>query len=60
MLIGNGWFDPLVQYEAFYNFSNPSSTYDIAAPNETVRAEWFNNMWGPGTFSSLYQLPLPE
>ncbi|KAF1952579.1 carboxypeptidase S1 [Byssothecium circinans] len=49
VLIGNGWFDPLVQYEAFYNFTvNPGSTYGLPAPNETFREEWFNNMYGPG------------
>lgn len=50
VLIGNGWFDPLVQYEAFYNFTiNPTgNTYDLPAANESVRAEWYNNMYGPG------------
>ncbi|CAI6317170.1 unnamed protein product [Periconia digitata] len=49
VLIGNGWFDPLVQYEAFYNFSvNPGNSYNIAPPNDTVREEWYNNMYGPG------------
>ncbi|KAF2642848.1 alpha/beta-hydrolase [Massarina eburnea CBS 473.64] len=49
VLIGNGWYDPLVQYEAFYNYTvNPGSTYGLAPPNDTIRAEWFNNMYGPG------------
>jgi carboxypeptidase C (cathepsin A) len=49
VLIGNGWFDPLVQYEAFYNFSiSPGNTYDYMPYNDSVIAEWYNNLYGPG------------
>lgn len=49
MLIGNGWFDPLVQYEAFYNYSIfPGNSYDINPWNESVKAEWYNNLYGAG------------
>lgn len=49
VLIGNGWFDPLVQYQAYYNYSvDPGNTYDYDPYNETVKAEWYNNLYGPG------------
>ncbi|KAF2204519.1 carboxypeptidase S1 [Delitschia confertaspora ATCC 74209] len=49
VLIGNGWFDPLVQYQAYYNFSvYPGNTYDYDPYNDTVKAEWYNNLYGPG------------
>ena len=38
VLIGNGWYDPLIQYEAFYNFSVfPGNTYDYDPLNQTVK-----------------------
>lgn len=49
MLIGNGWFDPLIQYEAYYKFAvYPGNTYDYDPYNDTVKAEWYNNVYGPG------------
>ncbi|KAF2830580.1 carboxypeptidase S1 [Ophiobolus disseminans] len=49
VLIGNGWFDPLLQYQAYYNYSvYPGNTYDYNPYNETVKAEWYNNMYGEG------------
>ncbi|CAO2655634.1 Nn.00g044370.m01.CDS01 [Neocucurbitaria sp. VM-36] len=49
VLIGNGWFDPLVQYQAYYNFSVfPGNTYDYDPYNDTVKAEWYNNLYGEG------------
>ncbi|EFQ87460.1 hypothetical protein CFE70_006153 [Pyrenophora teres f. teres 0-1] len=49
VLIGNGWFDPLVQYQAYYNFSvYPGNTYDYDPYNDTVKAQWYNNLYGPG------------
>ncbi|KAI4658224.1 uncharacterized protein J4E79_007206 [Alternaria viburni] len=49
VLIGNGWFDPLVQYQAYYNYSVfPGNTYDYDPYNDTVKAEWYNNLYGPG------------
>ncbi|KZM24247.1 uncharacterized protein EKO05_0005773 [Ascochyta rabiei] len=49
VLIGNGWFDPLVQYQAYYNFSVfPGNTYDYDPYNASVKAEWYNNLYGEG------------
>ncbi|KAF2734251.1 carboxypeptidase S1 [Polyplosphaeria fusca] len=49
VLIGNGWFDPLVQYQAYYNYTvYPGNTYDYDPYNDTVKEEWYNNMYGPG------------
>ncbi|KAI1847579.1 hypothetical protein JX266_006431 [Neoarthrinium moseri] len=49
VLIGNGWFDPLIQYQAYYNFSvYPGNTYDYDPYNDTVKAEWYNNLYGAG------------
>lgn len=49
VLIGNGWYDPLIQYQAYYNFSvNPGNTYDFKLVNDSVAALWYNNLYGPG------------
>ncbi|KAB8297299.1 hypothetical protein EYC80_002654 [Monilinia laxa] len=49
VLIGNGWFDPLVQYEAFYNFTvSPGNTYDYSPFNASIQSEMYNNVYGAG------------
>jgi carboxypeptidase C (cathepsin A) len=49
LLIGDGWYDPLVQYEAYYNFSvSPGNTYDNSMFNQTIKDMWYNNMYGKG------------
>jgi carboxypeptidase D len=49
VLIGNGWYDPLIQYAAYYNYSvSPGNTYDYSGLNESMQAYMFNNMYGPG------------
>jgi len=49
VLIGNGWFDPLLHYQAFYNYSVfPGNTYDYDPFNASVKAEWYNNLYGEG------------
>ncbi|KAI0201334.1 Alpha/Beta hydrolase protein [Astrocystis sublimbata] len=49
VLIGNGWYDPMVQYQAYYNFSVfPGNTYDYAPFNEANASMFYNNLYGKG------------
>lgn len=49
MLIGNGWYDPLIQYQAYYNYSvDPGNTYNYAPYNDSMKAWMYNNLYGPG------------
>ncbi|RMZ92347.1 hypothetical protein DV736_g404, partial [Chaetothyriales sp. CBS 134916] len=49
VLIGNGWYDPLIQYQAYYNYSvYPGNTYDYDPFNASVKEQFYNNMYGPG------------
>ncbi|KAK5111817.1 hypothetical protein LTR62_004737 [Meristemomyces frigidus] len=49
LLIGNGWYDPLVQYAAYYNFTVfPGNTYDYFPFNSTIEDMMYNAMYGPG------------
>ena len=48
VLIGNGWFSPLLQYEAYYNFTvDPGNTYDVTF-NKMTQNQMYNNLYGPG------------
>ncbi|KAI1419801.1 Alpha/Beta hydrolase protein [Xylaria sp. FL1777] len=49
VLIGNGWYDPMVQYQAYYNFTvYPGNTYDYAPFDESNANMFFNNLYGKG------------
>lgn len=49
VMIGNGWYDPLIQYAAYYNFTvQPGNTYDYRPFNTTSEDEMYNNLYGPG------------
>lgn len=49
VLIGNGWVDPVVHYQAFYNFTvSPGSTYDIPFYNQSIQEKLYDNVWGQG------------
>lgn len=49
LLIGNGWYDPLVHYAAYYNFTVwPGNTYDYSPYNKSTQEKLYNSMYGPG------------
>ncbi|KAM3070273.1 hypothetical protein ACMFMG_010109 [Clarireedia jacksonii] len=49
VFIGNGWYDPLIQYQAYYNFTvYPGNTYDYSPFNASVQAQFYNNVYGAG------------
>ncbi|KAF2717975.1 putative serine carboxypeptidase [Polychaeton citri CBS 116435] len=49
VMVGNGWYDPLVQYAAYYNYTvYPGNTYDYRPFNESIEAMMYNAMFGPG------------
>ena len=48
VMIGNGWFSPLLQYAAYYNFTvSPGNTYGVHF-NESISNQMYNNLYGPG------------
>jgi carboxypeptidase C (cathepsin A) len=48
-MIGNGWYDPRIQYEAFYWFAvSPGNSYDYRPFNASVEAMMHNAFYGPG------------
>ncbi|KAF2663403.1 alpha/beta-hydrolase [Microthyrium microscopicum] len=48
VLIGNGWYDPLLQYQAYYNYTVfPGATYDIEFFNKTIQDQMYDNLYGP-------------
>lgn len=47
--IGNGWFNPLVQYQAYYNFTvYPGNTYDYRPYNKSTETKIYNSLYGAG------------
>lgn len=49
VMIGNGWYDPLVQYQAYYNFTVwPGNTDDYTPFNASIASQLYNNLYGPG------------
>jgi hypothetical protein len=47
--IGNGWYDPPIHYQAFYNFTVfPGNTYDLDVYNSTQKEQLYNNLYGSG------------
>lgn len=49
VMVGNGWYDPRIQYEAFYWFAvSPGNSYDYRPFNSSMEAMMQNNFYGPG------------
>lgn len=49
VMIGNGWYDPRIQYQAFYWFTvSPGNTYDYRPYNSSVESMIYNALYGPG------------
>ena len=47
--VGNGWYDPVIQYPAYYNYTvSPGNTYDFQPYNSTTAAEVYNGFYGAG------------
>lgn len=48
-LVGNGWFDPILQYEAYYQFTYESTyTYPELPYNASFDNQVNNALYGPG------------
>lgn len=49
VLIGNGWYDPRIQYQAYYWFAvSPGNTYDYRPYNSSVESMVHNALYGSG------------
>lgn len=47
--VGNGWFDPVIQFQAYYNFTvDPGNTYDFAPFNDSTKSRMYDNLYGEG------------
>lgn len=54
VMIGNGWYDPLVHYAAYYNFTvYPGNTYDYSPFDEATQRRMYDAMYGPGNCYDL-------
>lgn len=49
LLIGNGWYDAVVQTNAYYNFTvSPGNTYDVKLYTESQEEQMLNALYGTG------------
>ncbi|KAK0625088.1 Alpha/Beta hydrolase protein [Bombardia bombarda] len=49
VMIGNGWYDPYIQYQAYYNFTvSPGNTYDYRGYTPAQEAIVYNSLYGKG------------
>ncbi|GAB7365370.1 hypothetical protein MBLNU230_g6448t2 [Neophaeotheca triangularis] len=47
--IGNGWYDPVVQFGSYYDYTvSPGNPYNYSPYNVSTTAMLHNNMYGPG------------
>jgi carboxypeptidase C (cathepsin A) len=49
LLIGNGWYDPEIQFQAHYNFTvSPGNTYDFMPFNDSTSSKMYESLYGAG------------
>ena len=49
VLIGNGWFDPSIHFQSYYNFTvSPGNTYIGSPINGSVADQMYENLYGTG------------
>lgn len=49
LFIGNGWYDPQLQYAAFYNYTvSPGNSYDFRPFRKSVADRMYDSMYGKG------------
>ncbi len=49
VMIGNGWYDPIIQYQAYYNFTvSPGNTYDYLPFTANQSNQMYENLYGKG------------
>ncbi|KAK8026322.1 serine carboxypeptidase [Apiospora marii] len=49
LTVGNGWFDPILGYQAFYNFTvSPGNTYGYAPFDDDTAAALHDGLYAPG------------
>lgn len=49
VLIGNGWYDPTIQYAAYYNYTvNPGNPYGVTFNNSATIEKMYNGLYGAG------------
>lgn len=53
VMIGNGWYDPLLQYGGYYNYTL-DNTYDVSFKKEWQYDEMFNAMYGEGNCEYIH------
>jgi len=47
--VGNGWYDPVLQYPSYYNYTvTPGNTYNYKPYNTSVAEEVYNLFYGSG------------
>lgn len=47
--VGNGWYDPVIQYPAYYNYTvSPGNSYDFQPYNKSTANQVYNSFYGKG------------
>ncbi|KAK4507588.1 hypothetical protein PRZ48_001323 [Zasmidium cellare] len=49
LAVGNGWFDPIIQFQAHYNFTvSPGNNWNFKPYNASQEAQLYNALYGEG------------